>query len=91
LVTNQEFEFGSLKESIAILNYNRERNIRFTSAILPLIDPNKAQEAVKSFRKLIFPEDSLSDALYVKKAKEMMKKLLHTEIVIKPIGGSMKG
>jgi hypothetical protein len=85
LLNKQEFEFGSLVESIAILSYTRERNITFMSAIMALVSPENANKAVKDIRSVIFPEEKINDAIYVAKAKQMMKKLLSIDLKVKPV------
>jgi hypothetical protein len=87
-----KFTYGSLSEAIAILSYTRERNTTFMSAIFPVVSESKAENAVKQFRGIVFPEESLSDAVYLKKAKDLMKRLINTSIQIRPIkiSGIMK-
>ena len=55
------------------------------SAIFPVVSPENAQKAVKQFRGVVFPEEAISDAYYVKKAKDMMKKLINVDLRIKPV------
>ena len=54
------------------------------SAIFPVVSTEKAEKAVKQFRGVVFPEEAVNDAVYVKKAKEMMQKLMSVDIRIKP-------
>ena len=79
-----DFEFGSLSEAIAILAYTRERNTTFMGSIFPVVSPENAQKAVKQFRGVVFPEEAINDAVYLKKAKEMMKKLMSVDIKVRP-------
>ena len=80
-----DFEFGSLSEAIAILAYSRERDVQFMTALFPVVNPDKAQEAVKKFKGIVYPDTALDDAVYLKKAKEHMRKLMNTEIRIMPM------
>jgi len=55
------------------------------SAIFPVVSADKASTAVKQFRGVVFPEEEINDALYVKKAKDMMKKLFNVNVSVKPV------
>ena len=79
-----DFEFGSLKEAIAILAFTRARNISFMGPLFPIVGQENAQKSLNQFKSIVFPEDSINDAFYLKKAKDMMKKLITTDIRIKP-------
>jgi hypothetical protein len=84
LLNGREFVFGSLTEAIAILAFSRERSIRFSSALFPIIDPSKAEKAVKDFRNTVFPENIANDKLYEEAARQTMKRLMGRNIMIKP-------
>jgi hypothetical protein len=49
-----------------------------------VVDPSGAEKAVKDYRALLFPEEGMDDAVYAKKAQEMLEKLRKSNIVIKP-------
>lgn len=53
---------------------------------MSVVQPENSAKAVKQLRQAIFPEDEIADAEYLKKAKDMMKKLLKTDIYIKKVG-----
>jgi hypothetical protein len=77
-----------LKEAIAILAFTRQRNIEFMSGMFSAVSSENAEKAVRQFRGLVFPEEASNDALYLKKAKEMMRKLMTVDIRIKPTDAS---
>ena len=52
-------------------------------SIFPVVSPENAQKAVKQFREVVFPEEAINDAAYLKKAKEMMKKLMTVDLRVK--------
>jgi hypothetical protein len=55
------------------------------SAIFPVVATEHAEKAVKQFRGIVFPEEAINDVMYVKKAKEMMQRLINVDVRVKPI------
>ena len=49
---------------------------------MPLVVQESAGKAMKQLRLAIFPEDEVADSEYVKKAREMMKKLMGVDVFI---------
>ncbi len=73
-----------MSEAIAILSYTRSRSIEFSSSLFSVIDPAKAERAVKDFRNLVFPEDAYENKCYEERARQIMKKMMGVNIMIKP-------
>ena len=61
------------------------------AGIFPAVNSDSARKAVKQFRTVMFPEEAVNDAIYIAKAKDMMKKLMTTDVFIKPIESKEDG
>ncbi len=55
------------------------------SAVLSVVDPKNASEAVKKFRAILFPEEAYDDIQYLKKAQDYFKKMRGVDMSIKPV------
>jgi hypothetical protein len=51
-----------------------------------VVDPEKADQLVKQYRGIIFPEEKYNDLDYVNKARAMFKKIQNVHFYIKPAG-----
>jgi len=54
------------------------------SAIFAVVDPKGAERAVRQLRGLMFPEEAVSDAEYLRKAKQMFTKMRGMDMRIRP-------
>lgn len=54
------------------------------SAVFAVVDPKGAERAVRQLRGLMFPEEAVSDAEYLRKAKQMFYKMRDIDLRIKP-------
>jgi len=84
-----------MDEALAINAFTRQRSIQFLGSIFAVVDPAGAKKAVSQFRGVVFPEDKNDDLDYIKKSRELMKKIAHVNFTITPIkaktfGGSLK-
>ena len=49
------------------------------------MDPSKADQLLKQYRGILFPEEKYDDLKYMKKAQDMFKKLRTINWDIKPV------
>ena len=78
-------EYGSINEALAINAFTRQRSIQFMSGIFAVVDPKGAEKAVKQYRGLLFPEEELNDAEYLKKAQRVLEKMRNVNLFVKPL------
>lgn len=71
----KDFEYGSVREYIAMAAYARQRSADCLAASLAVVAPENASKAVKQLRGLVFPEEGYDDLIYLKKAKDSFEKL----------------
>lgn len=57
------------------------------SAAVSAAGPENAVEYIRSLREIMFPEDKLDRAAYVKKAKAFFERVRGISVKIKPLGG----
>lgn len=69
---------------MAITSYVQERNIIFTSSILPAVGPDQVKKVADKLRGVMFPEEKYDDLAYMKKAKEVFEKLKNVNLRVKP-------
>jgi hypothetical protein len=81
----KHFAYGSRLESLAINVYNKNRNLELVKPIFNVVDPSKANELIKQYKSLLFPEMRYDDLKYLKKSKDMFAKLRGRTFSIKTI------
>ena len=86
----KSFKFGSLEEVLALSVLNNNRQIELTKPVFSVVDPEQAQKLLKSYRSLIFPEYKYDDLRYVKKAKEIFRKMRNVNLFVKPVHANRK-
>lgn len=64
-----------MRETIAIVAYNRKRQSDFLSALFSVVDPKEANKLMKDYRVSLFPEEKYDDIAYLKAVKEQFVKL----------------
>jgi len=80
LYTGKKFKFGSLDESLAIIEFNRERNRNFLAALFSAVGPDQANKLLKDYRGAMYPEEKFDDISHIHKAKETFKKMQNVVI-----------
>jgi dTDP-D-glucose 4,6-dehydratase len=86
IAQGQRFEYGSIREAIAISAFARQRNVDFTAALLSVVDPKKADKAIKNLREVMFPEDKYHDLRYFKDSMKLFSKTKDLTLVVRPVG-----
>ena len=79
--------YGSLEEQVAILEYSRERSAYYIAAIAPLVGADNSAKVTRNLRQIMFPEERMSDVMYLKQSKELFEKLRNVNLSIMPVGG----
>jgi len=84
-------DFGSTSEALAIAALSRQKNIQLLSATFAVVDPKSAEKAVRQLKSLLFPEQQLEDAEYLKKATSLFERIRGIGLNIKFNRGSEGG
>jgi hypothetical protein len=82
----KEFEYGSLQEQIAMMEYSRTMTTGYLAAVAPLVGAESASKLIRSIRTVMFPDERMNDIAYLKKSKELFEKLRNVNLMSMPMG-----
>lgn len=78
-----DIPFDSLKESLAIFAFNKERQATLLRPIIGVADPDKVNKLISQYRVALFPELAYEELRYEKRAMNMFDKLRGINLTVK--------
>ncbi len=64
--------------------YDREKQIQYMTPLFSIAGPDDISRLMSLYKSCVFPDGKFNDAMYLKKAREFMKKMRSVNLSIKP-------